>query len=366
MKVAVFGYGYWGPNHVRAFAQLLGEERVVLCEPDAARRKAATERFPRLEAVETMEQVLADSQVGAAILCTPAGMHAEQATELLLAGRHTLVEKPLATSSVEGAKLSDLAARQNLVLMAGHIFLFHPVVRELRRLIEAGELGEIRYVTSIRSSLGPRVRDEVNIVWDYLIHDTYIVPYLLGRQPETARADGGSWLHPGIADVAFATLAFDDGAVAHLQSSWYYPTKARRMVVVGSRRMAVWDDTAEPGAAGSPLMLYDRGYTSEAGTDSWGNKDLRLYDDGAQPVALEAAEPLRLECQHFLDCIASGEEPIAGGGSATETLRLLEAIDESMANGGVRSTAKGAFGAKAPRKDENQAPAKLALAGGVL
>jgi predicted dehydrogenase len=355
MKVAVFGYGYWGPNHVRAFAQLLGEDRVVLCEPDAARRNAATERFPRLETVKTMEQVLDDPRVGAASLCTPAGMHAEQATKLLLAGRHILVEKPLATNSAEGAELADLATRQSLVLMAGHIFLFHPAVRELRRLIGDGELGEIRYVTSIRSSLGPRVRDEVNIVWDYLIHDAYIVPHLLGRQPQTVRADGGSWLRPGIADAASATLAFEDGAVAHLQSSWYYPTKTRRMAVVGSRRMAIWDEDAD-----SKLTLYDRGYAPISGTDPWGNKNLRLYDDGAQPIALQAEEPLRLECQHFLDCIASGDEPLAGANRAVETLRLLEAIDASMAKSGA------ALGAKWPDEHETSPQDKLALAGGVL
>lgn len=339
MKVAVLGYGYWGPNQVRTFCGILGEERVVVCEPDPARRAAAAERHPRAQLVQDFADVLADAEVQAAAICTPAGMHAGQAAVLLDAGRHVLVEKPMATDSGTGQALVDLAARQGRVLMAGHIFLFHPAVRALRRLIADGELGEIRYVTGIRSSLGPRVRDEVNIVWDYLIHDAYIVPHLLGRTPTAVRADGGSWLHAGVADVAFASLEFDSpkaedsqgGPVAHLQSSWYYPTKTRRMVVVGSRRMAVWDEDAEV-----KLALYERGYAVEAGVDRWGNRDLRLFDQGMQPVSLEAAEPLRVECQHFLDCIGSGREPIAGAGAAVDTLRLLEAIDVSLANGGAR------------------------------
>lgn len=332
MKVAVFGYGYWGPNQVRTFCQLLGEERVVLCEPDSARRAVAAERFPALGLAADMAGVLADPAIDAASLCTPAGMHAEQARALLLARRHVLVEKPLATDAAAGGELAELAAHRGLVLMAGHIFLFHPAVRTLRRLIAEGELGEIRYVTSIRSSLGPRVRDEVNIVWDYLIHDAYIVPHLLGRSPRAVRADGGSWLQPGVADVAFAGLEFDGGTLAHLQSSWYYPTKTRRMVIVGSRRMAVWDEDGDP-----KLALYDRGYAADAGTDRWGNKGLRLYDDGAQPVALVAAEPLRLECEHFLHSIATGQAPTCGGARpAVETLRVLEAIDASLASGGAR------------------------------
>jgi len=331
MKVAVFGYGYWGPNQVRTFCQLLGEERVVLCEPDPARRAAAVERFPKLGLAADMAEVLADPSIAAASLCTPAGMHAEQARALLLAGRHVLVEKPLATDAASGLELATMASQRGMVLMVGHIFLFHPVVRALRKRIADGELGEIRYVASTRSSLGPRVRDEVNIVWDYLIHDAYIVPHLLGRSPRAARADGGSWLHPGIADVAFASLEFDDGELAHLQSSWYYPTKTRRMVIVGSRRMAVWDEDAE-----IKLALYERGYAVEAGVDRWGNRGLRLFDEGMQPVSLEAAEPLRLECQHFLECIGSGQEPIAGAKAAVDTLRLLEAIDASLASGGAR------------------------------
>jgi UDP-2-acetamido-3-amino-2,3-dideoxy-glucuronate N-acetyltransferase len=171
----------------------------------------------------------------------------------------------------------------------------------------------------------------VNVVWDYLIHDAYIVPHLLGRAPLAVRADGGSWLQPGVADAVFATLDFGDGTLAHLQSSWYYPIKARRMVIVGSQRMAVWDEDADP-----KLALYERGYVPYDGVDRWGNQGLQLYDDGAEGVPLEPIEPLRAECQHFVDCIANGEEPVSSGRCAVETLRLLEAIDASLAQGGAQ------------------------------
>lgn len=330
-KVAVLGYGYWGPNHVRNFCEILGEERVVVCEPDAARRAEAGARHPGAGLVADVGDVLADPAVGAVSLCTPAGQHAAQVRRLLEAGRHVLVEKPLATRSVDGQAAAELAARQGLVLMAGHIFLFHPVLRALRAQIQAGELGEVRYVTGVRSSLGPRVRQEVSVVWDYLIHDAYIVPHLLGRPPRAVRADAGSWLQPGVADAVFATLDFGQGAVAHLQSSWYHPVKARRMVVVGSRRMAVWDEDAE-----ARLVLYERGYRPQEGVDRWGNRGLALYDRGGDAVALEQVEPLRAECEHFLACIATGQEPLAGARSAVETLRVLEAVDESLARGGER------------------------------
>jgi predicted dehydrogenase len=325
-RLAVLGYGYWGPNQVRAFCELLGEARVVVCEPDPARRAAAGERHPGVRLLADPAEVVADGAVGAVSLCTPAGQHAAQAQRFLQAGRHVLVEKPLATTSAEGQALVELAARQGRVLMAGHIFLFHPAARALRRLIEEGTLGEVHYITSIRSSLGPRVRDEVNVVWDYLIHDAYIVPHLVGRAPRSVRADGGSWLQPGVADAVFATLDFGDGTLAHLQSSWYYPLKARRMVLIGSRRMVVWDEDAE-----EKLVLYERGYAAEEGEDRWGNKGLRLYDEGGQAVPLEPGEPLRAECAHFLECIAAGQVPLAGGRQATETLRLLEAVDASLA-----------------------------------
>lgn len=331
MKLAILGYGYWGPNQVRNFCHILGEDRVVVCEPDPERRALARERHPGIELVAGPDALLDDKDIGAVSLCTPAGQHFAQARRFLEAGRHVLVEKPLATTSQEGQALADLAAARGLVLMAGHIFLFHPAVRALRRLIAEGELGDVRFVTGVRASLGPRVRDEVNVVWDYLIHDAYIVPHLLGRAPRSVRADGGSWLQPGVADAVFCTLDFGSGTVAHLQSSWYYPLKARRLVVVGSRRMAVWDADAE-----AELMLYERGYAPFEGVDRWGNRHLRLYDEGGAPVPLEPAEPLRAECQHFLDCIATGQEPVAGGEHAVQALRLLEAVDDSLAQRGAR------------------------------
>lgn len=331
MKVAVLGYGYWGPNQVRTYCQLLGETRVVVCEPDAARRAVAVQRFPQINLMSDLDEVLADPTIGAVSLCTPAGLHAAQARRLVEAGRHVLVEKPLAAHSAEGQALAELADRQGLVLMAGHVFLFHPIVRTLRQMIANGELGDVRYITSIRSSLGPRVRDEINVVWDYLIHDAYIIPHLLGRLPRLVRSDGGCWLHPGVADVVFATLAFDGGTQVNLQSSWYYPTKTRRMVIVGSQRMAIWDEDPTP-----TLTLCERGYAHEDGTDPWGNHGLRLYDEGTHVVPLEPAEPLRLECQHFLDCIATGQPPtLAGAWDAVATLRLLEAIDASLHCDGV-------------------------------
>ncbi len=328
-RLAILGYGYWGPNQVRAFCQLLGQEHLVVCDPDPGRRALAGHDHPGIHVIGDWRQILADDSVDAVSLCTPAGQHADLGRRFLATGRHVLVEKPLATSSRDGQNLVDLAQQQVRVLMAGHLFLFHPAVRALRRLIEAGELGEVRYITSIRSSLGPRVRSEVSVIWDYLIHDAYIVPFLLGRAPQAVRADGGTWLQAGATDAVFATLDFGGGTLAHVQSSWYHPVKERRMIVVGSRQMAVWDENA-----GSKLAICKRGYAACEGVDSWGNQGLRLFDEGEEPVALEQTEPLRAECQHFLECIATGQQPLSSGRQALGTLRLLEAIDQSLQSGG--------------------------------
>jgi predicted dehydrogenase len=330
-RVAVLGYGYWGPNQVRAFCDLLGEDKVVVCDPDPARLALARARHPGAAFVADLADLPATQRLDAVSLCTPAGLHAKQAAGFLAQDCHVLVEKPLATSSRDARAMVALAAARGRVLMVGHVFLFHPAVRALRRLIQSGELGDIRFVTSLRASLGPRVRSEVNVVWDYLIHDAYIVPYLLDAAPISVRAEGGSWLQPGVADAAFATLAFDGGVLASLQSSWYFPVKARRMVIVGSRRMAVWDEDAE-----QKLTLHDRGYAQHEGVDQLGNRGLRLYDQGVQAVPLDNTEPLKEECRSFLQRVAGRHDGVASGASAVRTLKVLEAIDRSMRQRGSR------------------------------
>jgi predicted dehydrogenase len=326
-KVAVLGCGYWGPNLVRNFVQLLGPEGVVCYDTDPARLALAAERHPGVGLAADLEDVLADVSVTGVCLCTPAATHYAITRKCLDHGKHVLVEKPLALDPAEAQALTSLAKERGLALMVGHVFLYSPSVRRLRDLVQQGELGDIRYIYSIRASLGPRVREDVNVVWDYLIHDAYIVPYVLGRGPSQVRASGGAYLRAGLTDVVFATLYWDDGLVANCTASWYDPVKTRRMVVVGSSRMAIYDEEAP-----HKLTIYNRGYAPHEGCDKFGNRDLRLYDDGYYYPELDMAEPLRLECQSFLAAMQEGA--VGDTMDGVEVVRLLEAVDRSLRAGG--------------------------------
>jgi predicted dehydrogenase len=330
MKVAVVGYGYWGPNVVRSLCRLLGPKGVLVCDSRPERIERARMEQPGIATAPRWSDVLEDRSVDAIYLCTPAASHYSLAREALGAGKHLLIEKPFTTSSAQAQDLFQEARRQRLVLMAGHLFLYSPALRALKELVDAGELGELRYLYSQRTSLGPRAREEVSVVWDYLVHEAYIMPYLAGGLPEAVSAHGEGYLRPDIADVVFAVMRFPSSVIASCQASWYDPLKVRHLCVVGSRKMAVYDDTNQD----APLVLYDRGYESQEGMDAFGNSGLRRYDRGERIVVVNGDQPLLAQCRAFLEAIAAGRASPEDEAAVLGTLAALEAVDRSLKDGG--------------------------------
>ncbi len=329
MRVGVVGYGYWGPNVARALAQLVGAPNVLICERRAEGLAQAGRDLPEADRTECWPDVLRDSEVAALVLCTPAGTHFALATEALAAGKHLLVEKPAVTSTEDALALTGEAGHRRLVLMAGHVFRYLPAASVLRTLIEDGTLGELRYFYSDRTSLGPRAREDVSVVWDYLIHDAYLLPWLLRLPVRSVRAAGGSYLRAGIEDVVFAQWDFGAGIIGCSRASWCDPEKVRRLVVAGSRGMAVLDDL-QPAAR---LRLFKRGYEPHEGIDGFGNQGLRLFDEGAEVVTTPGDEPLVEECRAFLSAVRDRRPSGHERDDIITTTAVCEAVERSLATG---------------------------------
>lgn len=321
LRIAVAGAGYWGKNLVRNFAQL----RVLhtLCDANEATLRAQAALYPGVHTTSHYEAVLADEAIHGVVLATPAVHHHEHARAALLAGKHVFVEKPLALSPQEGEDLVALAQERGLVLMVGHILEYHPAVTLLHNLVLAGELGQVRYLYSNRLNLG-KVRTEENILWSFAPHDIAVITRLVGAPPLSVSASGGAYLQTDIADVTVTNLVFPGDVRAHIFVSWLHPSKEQKLVVVGDRKMAVFDDTVREGK----LKLYDKGIEWQAG--------LPVPRQTAETTLfLPESEPMRLECEHFLDCIRQGRQPLTDGASGVRVLRVLDACQRSLAQDGA-------------------------------
>lgn len=340
MRVAVVGYGYWGPNVARSLAKLVGPKSVLVCERQPDRLAQAARDLPEAEQTADWADALRRPDVEAIALCTPAAMHFDLAMDALAAGKHLLVEKPIVTSTKEAQTLADEAERRGRTLMAGHVFRYLPAFHTLRSLITDGTLGELRYLHSDRTSLGPRAREDVTVVWDYLIHDVYLLPWLVGRPVSSVRALGGRYLRPDIEDVVFAHWDFGGGVIASSRASWYDPEKVRRLVVVGSSGMAVLDDL-QPDAR---LTLFRRGYVPYDGTDDFGNQGLRLFDDGGETVPTSDEQPLVAECRAFLTAINKGQALPQGRDEIVATTAVCETVERSLKTGDQETVPRSAAG----------------------
>lgn len=319
--VAVVGCGAWGKNLVRNFAHL--GALAAVCDADAATAQAQAKAFPGARAFTRFEDVLAAKEVQAVVLATPAALHHPQAKAALLAGKDVFVEKPLALSYAQGRELVELAERQGAVLMVGHILEYHPAVVLLRDLVQRGELGQLLYIYSNRLNLG-KVRSEENILWSFAPHDISVMTSLVGAEPVSVAASGGTYLQTGIADVTVSTLEFPGNVRGHLFVSWLHPSKEQKLVVVGDRKMAVFDDTAREGK----LKLYDKGIERRSG-------HLVPRQTSETTLFFEETEPLRLECEHFLACVRDRARPRTDGANGLRVLRVLEASQRSLETGGA-------------------------------
>lgn len=315
--LAVIGAGYWGRNLVRNYREL-GALRLV-CETDPAARAAIMTAHPDVTVVETIDAVLTDTQVDAVAIATPAATHGVLVARALAAGKHVFVEKPLCLDLAEARMLAAEADRHGRVLMVGHMLLYHPAFLALKQAIGSGRLGDLRYLYSMRLSLG-KIRREENALWSFAPHDVSMILALTERMPRRVTANGGAYLTDGVADTSLSHLAFDDRLQAHIFVSWLNPYKDQRLVVVGSRGMIVFNDV-EP-AAGK--LLY---YPHQVG---WHGDIPTVAKADAEAIPYEPAEPLRRECEHFLDCIRDGRRPTSDAHEGIRVLTVLDACQRSL------------------------------------
>jgi predicted dehydrogenase len=316
--LAVIGCGYWGKNLIRNFDAL--EVLAMVCDATSEGRALATEIAPKVEVVNSIDRVLGDPEVKGVVIATPAETHYELTRQALEAGKDVLVEKPLALTYEQGAHLVRLAEDNARVLMVGHVLEYHPAIRRLLELVHAGELGKVQYIYSNRLSLG-KIRREENILWSFAPHDVAVILRLMGSLPFQVIACGGSYLQPNIADVTVTHLLFDNGVRAHIHVSWLHPFKEQRLVVVGSKKMASFDDVAKQ------LVLYDQRVELQAG------QPVPIKGKG-EAVAFDSSEPLRLECQAFLDAITTRQAPLTDGTSGLRVLNVLQAAQRSLVMNG--------------------------------
>jgi predicted dehydrogenase len=321
VRIGVVGLGYWGPNLARNFAAIDGCELRWLCDASEEARERLAGSFPGARTTEELDELLADPELDAVVLATPVPTHAELATRVLGAGKHCFVEKPLATTEADARRAVEAADETGRILMVGHLLEYHPAVRRLKELAEQGELGSLYYIYGNRVNLG-KLRAEENALWSLGAHDVSVVLHLIDEEPEECSAHGESYVRGGVQDVVFCYLRFPSGRVAHLHLSWLDPHKERRITVVGSRRMATFDDMRVEGK----LTVYDKGFDEDS--SSWGEYITRAGESFSPRIA--NAEPLRLECEHFIQCIREGLIPRSDGHSGLRVVRVLEDLQRSL------------------------------------
>jgi predicted dehydrogenase len=336
LRIAVIGAGHWGPNLIRNFHNHQTSVVAWVVDRAPARLELTRTRFPDVRTTADPAAALGDPAVDAVVVATPTVTHHELAAAALRAGKHVLVEKPIATTVADAEELCALAESRSLVLMVGHVFLFNAAIRRVKDYLDAGRLGCLFYISMVRTNLGP-IRMDVNSAWDLAAHDVAIANYWLQANPESAAAQGGSWINAGIEDAVFATLWYPDGVMAHLHVSWLSPRKVRDITVVGEKGMLIFDDMN----LSEPLRLYDKQVTetrTPGFIDTFASFRTSIREGDILIPKVTPNEPLKAECDHFLECVATGARPLADGWSAAAAVRALAAIDRSMRHGGRKET----------------------------
>ncbi len=318
-RVAVIGCGYWGKNLVRNFADLGALH--TICDSNRLTLASFREKYPALDFQFSFASVLRNPDIDAVAIASPAEFHFTMAKQALAAGKHVFVEKPLALAVHEAEALQEQAVRLNRKLMVGHILLYHPAINRLKEIIDSGELGKINYIYSNRLNLG-KIRSEENILWSFAPHDISAMLYLLNENPDRVMAQGGNYLNPHIADMTMSILSFKSGVKGHLFVSWLHPCKEQRMVIVGDKKMAIFDDTLADGK----LQIHDKGV-------DWLNRQPVPRTNGQCAVPIEPQEPLRAECLHFIDCIRFDRTPKTDGLNGIEVLKVLKGCQRSLEQG---------------------------------
>lgn len=331
LNVGVAGCGYWGPNLIRNFSQIPDCRVKQVCDTDENRLKHMKKLYPTVATTKAFEDLVKDKDLDAIIVATPVHLHHELAKKSLLAGKHTFIEKPMATSSAECEELLDLAAKNKLTLMVGHTFIYSTPVRRIKEIVDSGDIGEIQYISSRRLNLGLFQKD-INVTWDLAPHDISILLYFMGRPPTSINCQGKAHVNKEIEDVTNMSLTFDNGGFAIIHSSWLDPNKVREMVIVGSKKMIVYNDN-EPL---EKIKIYDKRVEAPPHYDTFAEFHYSYHYGDAYIPHLKQVEPLKMETQHFLDCIRQGKVPETSGLDGLRVVQILEASSQSLKSDGAR------------------------------
>jgi predicted dehydrogenase len=330
ITIGVLGCGYWGPLLIRSFKGLPHCRLKAVCDPDIARVKHVCALYSDLEGVTSSQELIAACDLDAVVIATPVKSHYPLAKASLLAGKHTFIEKPMATSSQECEELIDIAERKGLVLMVDHTFLYSAPVRKIAEIVQAGDLGEIRYINSRRLNLGLFQKD-INVAWDLAPHDISIILHILGEFPVAINCQGNAHVTPQVEDVTNMSLLFPHKRFATIQSSWLEPRKIREMTIVGSRRMIVYDDLRTR----EKIRIYDVRVERPPHYDTFAEFQYSYHYGDSYIPHLQQEEPLTLASRHFIDCIETNSVPMTGGRQGLEMIRLLEGASASLKMSGA-------------------------------
>jgi predicted dehydrogenase len=333
IKVGVVGCGYWGPNLIRNFRALANCTLKTMCDVNETRLKHLRSVYPEIEGETDFDRMLSDAELDAVVVATSVKHHYPMAKASLLAGKHTFIEKPMASSGEQCEELVEIAEKKGLVLMIGHTFLYSPAVRKIKEIVEWGDLGEIRYICARRLNLGLFQKD-INVAWDLAPHDISIILHIMEESPVSINCRGSAHVTPGIEDVTTMCLNFRNNRSAIVQSSWLDPRKTREMTIVGSKRMIVYDDVAQI----EKIKIYDARVERPPHYDTFGEFHYAYHYGDMYVPYIKQEEPLRSECQHFLDCIREGITPLTNGRKGLELVRILEASSLSLKQGGAPVT----------------------------
>ena len=329
VRVAVIGAGHWGPNLIANFHDHHRSEVVWVVDRDPVRREAVTLRFPDIRVTNDSRTVMGDPAVDAVVVATPTGSHFELSKAALEAGKHVLVEKPMADNVRDAESLCEIAETCGRILMVGHVFVFNAASQQAKRYLVDGDLGRIYYASMTRTNLGP-IRVDVNAAWDLASHDIALANFWLDALPESVSAMGRDWINRGVEDAVFATLRYPNDVLVHLHASWLHPRKTRDITVVGEKRMLTFDDMSLT----EPLRIYDKQVSKERShpsfVDSFATFRMVVREGDISVPKVPASQPLRTECDHFLDCIATGDTPITDGREGLAVVLTLDAINRSL------------------------------------
>lgn len=327
--IGIIGCGHWGQNYIRVFRDILrNSSKIEICDKNKEKLKELSHHYPDIKA-STLDEILKNKKIEAVVVSVPAADHYQISIEAISNNKHILVEKPLTTDVKTSKGLVDFANSKKKILMVGHTFIYNSAVKKMKEYVDKENIGKIYYLHAARTHLG-LIRGDVNAIWDLAPHDVSIFSYLLDSNPTWVSAIGGKFLHKGKEDIGFITLGYPDGVLANIHVSWIDSNKVREIVIVGSKRRIVFDDLNNL----EKIRVYEKGMSVERPIDSFGEWQYLLRDGDIISPKIEMKEPLKVECQHFLDCIENEKKPITDGEAGLNVVRVMCAIDESMKHNG--------------------------------